>query len=79
MIRNFVPNLWSKPVNPRMGVVLTLLIARNGRKNQEARSSSNVSLSLSLSLIRELCVFSRSYLVWTSFLNFLKIAQKFRV
>jgi len=39
----------------------------------------SLSLSLSLSLIRELCVFSRSYLVWSEFLNFLKIAQKFRV
>lgn len=53
MIRNFVPNLWSKPVNPRMGVVLTLLIARNGRI-EPGGAFFEQCLSLSLSYSRAL-------------------------
>jgi len=54
MIRNFVPNLWSKPVNPRMGVVLNFVKQKKG----EPGGGAFRAISLSLSLIRAFCVFS---------------------
>ena len=60
MIRNFVPNLWSKPVNPRMGVVLNFVEQKKGEPGG-ARSVQSLSLSLFLSLIRALRFLSRSY------------------
>ena len=61
MIRNFVPNLWSKPVNPRMGVVLNFVEQKKGEPGG-ARSVQSLSLSLSLSLFNSRFAFSLSLL-----------------
>lgn len=76
MIRNFVPNLWSKPVNPRMGVVLNFV---KQKKGEPGGARSVQSLSLSLSLYFALCVFSLAliFMMWFRCeFEFLKIGQK---